>query len=97
MRSPTRLIRSGVPAGPVLHVDQALASEHAAARSMVTELDGYRGLGTPIKMSRTPGGTRRKPPRFGEHADEILAQHGFSPEEIKVLREDGILPVKRRR
>ena len=56
-----------------------------AAREMVTELDGYRGLGTPIKLSRTPGGTRRKPPRYGEHGDEwvdastaAVIESGFS-------------------
>jgi formyl-CoA transferase len=92
-----RLIRQGVPAGPVLHVDQALASAHAAAREMVTELGWYRGLGTPIKLSRTPGGTRRPPPRFGEHAGEVLGQHGFSEGEIADLQTRGILYAKRRR
>ena len=92
-----RLIRSGVPAGPVLFVDEVLESGQAAARTMVTELDGYRGVGTPIKMSRTPGGTRRKPPRFGEHADEVLAQHGFTETEVATLRENGVLHSTRRR
>ena len=92
-----RLIRLGVPAGPVLHVDEVLASGQAAARDMVTELDGYRGVGTPIKLSRTPGGTRRRPPRFGEHADEVLTQHGFSPDEIGQLRADGVLHATRRK
>jgi formyl-CoA transferase len=92
-----RLIRAGVPAGPVLNVDEVLASEHAAARSMVTELDGYRGLGTPIKMSRTPGGTRRRPPLFSEHATEVLAEHGFSGTDVDKLRNEGVLQAKRRK
>jgi formyl-CoA transferase len=92
-----RLIRAGVPAGPVLHVDEVLASEHAAARGMVTELDGYRGLGTPIKLSRTPGGTRRRPPRFSEHAAEVLGQLGFSEADVDKLREDGVLHARRRK
>jgi formyl-CoA transferase len=91
-----RLLRSGVPAGPVLPVDAALAAPHTQARAMVTELDGYRGLGTPIKLSRTPGGTRRRPPRFGEHADEVLGQHGFTAEEIAVLKENGALCTRRK-
>jgi crotonobetainyl-CoA:carnitine CoA-transferase CaiB-like acyl-CoA transferase len=91
-----RLIRGGVPAGPVLHVDEVLTSEHAAARSMVTELDGYRGLGTPIKLSRTPGGTRRTPPKFAEHGDEVLAQHGYSDDEIARLKGDAVIHTKRR-
>jgi crotonobetainyl-CoA:carnitine CoA-transferase CaiB-like acyl-CoA transferase len=91
-----RLIRGGVPAGPVLHVDEVLTSEHAAARSMVTELDGYRGLGTPIKLSRTPGGTRRKPPKFAEHGDEVLSQHGYSDDDIARLKADAVIHTKRR-
>jgi crotonobetainyl-CoA:carnitine CoA-transferase CaiB-like acyl-CoA transferase len=92
-----RLLKSGLPAGPVLAVDEAMAAEHTAAREMVTELDGYRGLGTPIKLSRTPGGTRRKPPKFGEDAEDVLAQHGFSEAQIAALREQKVLYSTRRR
>jgi formyl-CoA transferase len=91
-----RLIRAGVPAGPVLPVDEAVAEPHTAHREMVTELDGYKGIGTPIKFSRTGGGTRRPPPRFNQHGAEILAQHGYSGAEIEAFREAGIMHVKRR-
>jgi formyl-CoA transferase len=49
------MLSAGLPAGPVLHVDEAMEAAHTAHREMVTEFDGYRGLGTPIKLSRTPG------------------------------------------
>ncbi len=91
-----QLIRGGVPAGPVLPVDEAMAAPHTLHRQMVTELDGYRGLGTPIKMSRTPGGTRAVPPRFGQHGAEVLARHGYSEMEIAALHESGILLDRRR-
>jgi len=64
---------------------------------MVTELGDYRGLGTPIKLSRTPGGTRGVPPRFAEHSEEVLARHGFTAEEIAALEKDGIVHTTRRR
>jgi crotonobetainyl-CoA:carnitine CoA-transferase CaiB-like acyl-CoA transferase len=92
-----RLIRAGVPAGPVLPVDQSTAAPHTAHRQMVTELGDYRGLGTPIKLSRTPGGTRAAPPKFGQHGVEVLAQHGYEPDEIAALRESGVLLTERRR
>jgi len=92
-----RLLRNGVPAGPVLPVDEALAAPQTAARRMVTELGDYRGLGTPVKLSRTPGGTRRPPPRFAEHGDEVLAQHGFTGEEIAALKRDGVVCSARRK
>jgi crotonobetainyl-CoA:carnitine CoA-transferase CaiB-like acyl-CoA transferase len=91
-----RLIRAGVPAGPVLPVDTATAAPHTAHREMVTELGWYRGLGTPIKLSRTPGGTRATPPQFGEHGPAILAQHGYSAAQIEALESGGILWTKRR-
>jgi formyl-CoA transferase len=91
------LLRQGVPAGPVLAVDEATASAQAAARAMVTELDGYRGLGTPIKLSRTPGGTRRKPPRFGEHTDAVLGEAGFSRDDIAALQRGGVVHTVRRK
>lgn len=92
-----RMLQAGLPAGPVRHVDEAMAAPHTAHRQMVTELDGYRGLGTPIKMSRTPGGTRAAPPRFAEHTEQVLARHGFSADEIAALREGGVLVEARRR
>jgi hypothetical protein len=63
------MLASGLPAGPVLNIDEAMAADHTAHRKMVTKLGAYRGLGTPIKLSRTPGGTRSAPPRFNEHGE----------------------------
>jgi crotonobetainyl-CoA:carnitine CoA-transferase CaiB-like acyl-CoA transferase len=91
-----RLIRNGVPAGPVLPVDEVMQAPHTEHRGMVTELGEYRGLGTPIKLSRTPGGTRAVPPRFGEHGAEVLGRHGYSAEEIEQLEADGVLYTRRR-
>jgi crotonobetainyl-CoA:carnitine CoA-transferase CaiB-like acyl-CoA transferase len=91
-----KLIRNGVPAGPVLPVDQSTAAPHTEHREMVTELDWYRGIGTPIKFSRTGGGTRRPPPRFNQHGAEVLAQYGYSEEEIEALRANGVLHEARR-
>lgn len=91
-----RLLAAGLPAGPVTAVDEALAAEHTACRAMVTELGEYRGLGTPIKLSRTPGGTRAAPPRFAEHAEEVLIQHGYTQAEIAELRNAGVVPAVRR-
>jgi formyl-CoA transferase len=91
-----RLIRLGLPAGPVLAVDQALAAPHTEARAMVTEKDGYRGIGTPIKLSRTPGRTRRKPPAFAADTDAVLREHGYSADAIAALQHDGVVHRVRR-
>ena len=74
-----------------------MAAAHTAHRNMVTEKDGFIGLGTPIKLSRTPGGTRAAPPRFGQHTTEVLSKLGFSEAEIGKLHEAGVLVEKRRK
>ena len=86
-----RLIRGGVPAGPVLAVDEAVESEHARHREMVAEIGDYRGLNTPVKLSRTPGGARATPPVFGADADDVLRNYGYSDAEIAALRSEGVL------
>ena len=92
-----RLSKLGLPIGPVLHLDEALAAPHTAARAMVTETDGFRALGTPIKLSRTPGGMRAPPPRFGQHGAAVLAEHGYSEQEIETMLAEGVLFSERRR
>jgi formyl-CoA transferase len=91
-----RLLRQGLPAGPVLPIDAALAAPHTAAREMLVERDGYRGIGTPVKLSRTPGALRAAPPRFGEHAEEVLEEHGYAAEDIAALEQAGVLFGTRR-
>jgi formyl-CoA transferase len=91
-----RLLTLGVPIGPVLPVDQAVTSPHAAARGTLAELDGYRGISGPVRLSRTPGRVRARPPRFAEHSTAILRRHGFTADEIAKLQREGIAPLRRR-
>ena len=42
-------------------------------------------VGIPVNLEGTPGSVRRLPPRLGAHTREVLAQLGFSPEEIRTL------------
>src|SRR5712664_2978903 len=83
-----RLMAAGVPAGPVHSVPQALQHAHTAARDMVVEKDGYRGLGLAVKLGRTPGSVRRAPPRFGADTRAVLLAAGLSEAEIRKLDRD---------
>jgi crotonobetainyl-CoA:carnitine CoA-transferase CaiB-like acyl-CoA transferase len=85
------LMRAGVPAGPVHTVPQAFAQAHAAHRGMLVEEGRYRGIGTPVKFSDSRAHAARRPPRFGEHADEILVQAGYRADEVAELRRTGVL------
>jgi alpha-methylacyl-CoA racemase len=81
---------------PVLGLDEALDSELVKAREMVVEVaqpgaaQPVKLLGAPVKLSRTPADPARAPgPGLGEHTDEVLAEAGFSGEEIGTLHEAG--------
>jgi crotonobetainyl-CoA:carnitine CoA-transferase CaiB-like acyl-CoA transferase len=61
---------------------------------MVVELEQprfgpVRQLGVPVKLSRTPGDPTRPAPAFGEHTDEVLAEAGYSEEEITAMKDSG--------
>ena len=77
-----RLLAVGIPAGPILDYAEALASDHAAARNMVMEIDHpvegkVRTIGFPVKMNGTPQTVRRPPPLLGEHTAAIVAELGL--------------------
>lgn len=57
------LMQLGVPCAPVYTVKQALEHPHTAHRGMVVDMgNGYSGVASPIKLSRTPASYRLKPP-----------------------------------
>ncbi len=70
------LLAAGVPAGPIYNYEQALASDHVAAREMVMDIShpiegSFRALGFPVKMRGTPQRVRHAPPLLNQHSDEI--------------------------
>lgn len=86
------LAAQGVPAGPVRSIPQALDHAQTRQREMVVTIGpGYRGIGTPIKLSRTPAAMRLAPPRFGEHTRELLASIGCGEAEIAALIASGVV------
>ncbi|MEO7404879.1 MAG: CaiB/BaiF CoA-transferase family protein, partial [Burkholderiales bacterium] len=91
------LMKEGVPAGPVNTIPEALGHPHTTHRGMDVRIDDYRGIGVPIKLERTAGAPRAKPPRFAEHTSAILAEAGFAADEIESLRAAGVLPTTRRK
>jgi alpha-methylacyl-CoA racemase len=79
---------------PVLEVEEALESELVRAREMVIEFEQpgagtIKGLGMPVKLSRTPGSVRAGGPALGEHTEAVLRESGFSDAEIAALLDSG--------
>ena len=80
------LMKAGVPAGPVLSIPEVMEAEQTRIREMAIEIDGFRTTGNPIKMSRTPAEpAKKKPPKFGEETRDILADLGYSVDEIDAM------------
>ncbi|MGI4944883.1 MAG: CoA transferase, partial [Janthinobacterium lividum] len=71
------LLDQGVPAAAIADVGQVLSHPHTHHREMVVEHGEYRGLGPPVKLSRTPASVRRPPPHLNEHGSEIAGEHGL--------------------
>jgi crotonobetainyl-CoA:carnitine CoA-transferase CaiB-like acyl-CoA transferase len=82
---------AGVPATPVNTVDQVMSDPQTAARDMIGRVRHPRlgeipVVGTPIKFSRMTPGPRTAAPMQGEHTGDVLAQFGYSADQVAALR-----------
>lgn len=68
----------------VLHNEMVVTVEHPTAGSL-------RATGIPIKLGATPGRIARPAPVLGQHTDEVLEEAGYTAQEVKSLREEGII------
>jgi len=50
----------------------------------------YLSVGNPIKLSDSPTVVKRSP-LLGEHTDEVLAELGYSPEQIGEFRSGKVI------
>ena len=92
-----QLTAAGVPCGSVRNLQEVFDDAQVAARAMVAELPHPRAgmlklLGTPLKLSNTPGGVRTAPPILGEHTEHVLSLDlGLSADRIDELRAKGVV------
>jgi crotonobetainyl-CoA:carnitine CoA-transferase CaiB-like acyl-CoA transferase len=89
------LNHEGIPAGPILTVEEMFKHPQIAAREMLLkmphpELGEYLTTGLAAKLEMTPGKIVR-PPLVGEHTDDVLSEHGLSTDDLKRLRADGVI------
>ncbi|MFB9926652.1 CaiB/BaiF CoA transferase family protein [Amycolatopsis halotolerans] len=76
------LLAKGVPASPVHDIAEAMNAPQVRHREMVVERDGYRGVGVPVKLGRTPGCAAEAPRSPGADTREVLAAAGLAAEEV---------------
>jgi len=91
-----QLLDAGVPVAEVQNVPEAAEDEHLRERGTIREIenvdgDEVLGVDVPVRLSQTPGSIDRKPPRAGEHSDEILSEYGFDESEVARLLDAGVV------
>ncbi|WP_411144594.1 CaiB/BaiF CoA transferase family protein [Streptomyces sp. x-80] len=75
---------AGIPAAPVLSLDEAAASDYATEGGLLRTAEHptegtYRLIGHPVRFLATPAGLHRHCPRIGEHTEEVFAEIGHRP------------------
>jgi formyl-CoA transferase len=90
------LAEAGVPCGPIHRVDQTFADPQVQSLEMTPEfrhprLGPQRLVGQAINLGRTPEHVDTATPELGEHTDAILADLGYSAEDIAQFRGDGVV------
>jgi CoA:oxalate CoA-transferase len=86
-----------VPSAPVLSFEQVTNDPHLISRGMVAEVEQVvsgkvKVVGSPFKMSETPGDPTLPAPFLGEHNHEVYCGLlGLSEQEVGQLADDGII------
>jgi crotonobetainyl-CoA:carnitine CoA-transferase CaiB-like acyl-CoA transferase/sulfur carrier protein ThiS len=91
-----RLREADVPVGPINALDEVFADPVIRHLGLIAEVDHptagrVRAPGIPVRLSGTPASVRRHPPLLGEHTDEVLAELGYTTQEIAGLRRGGAI------
>lgn len=87
----------GIPAAPVMSLDETVKSDHAAARRLVrkgthTRFGEVPMVPQPVRFSSAPDLTELSTPALGEQTDEVLSQMlGLGAEKLKMLRDKKII------
>jgi formyl-CoA transferase len=84
-----------IPCGPILSMQEIAEEPSLRATGTVVEVDHptrgkYLTVGNPIKLSDSPTEVKRSP-LLGEHTEEVLAQLGYTKDEITALREERVI------
>lgn len=88
------LEEAGVPAGPILNMEQIWADPHVQDRGMEAVLEHptagtTKNIGLAAKLYGTPGRITKPAPLLAQHTREVLLGAGYTADEIDALGESG--------
>ena len=88
--------RADVPAMPMHSYESVMQDPHLVATGFFDTIEHpsegtLRQMAVPVSFSRTPVKPSRPAPRLGEHGAEILAEAGFSDDDIAQMQQNGAL------
>lgn len=86
----------GVPAGPVLRPDEALASPQVAGRGLIVQVDAANGerlplAGSPAMLDGARPAPKTAPPALGADNTAIWTALGVAEDELAALRDAGVI------
>ena len=84
-----------IPCGPILSMKEIAADPALRASGTIVEVDHptrgrYTTVGNPIKLSDSPTEVTRAP-LLGEHTEEVLAELGYSLDDLALLRAEKVI------
>lgn len=87
---------AGVTASPIYDAADIIDDPHVQERGVLVEVPDAELGNVPMHnihpyLSETPGTFRSAAPSLGEHTDEVLSEVGFSPDDITLFRERGLI------
>ena len=88
------LEEAGVPAGPILNMEQIWADPQVQDRGMEAVLEHptagtTKNIGLAAKLYGTPGRITKPAPLLAQHTREVLLRAGYTADEIDALGESG--------
>jgi crotonobetainyl-CoA:carnitine CoA-transferase CaiB-like acyl-CoA transferase len=94
-----RLSAAGVPAAPVANTADVATAEQTRALGFLQHLEhaaipDLQLPALPLSFDRERATHASAPPQVGEHSAEILAEAGYSAEEIAALARDGVIRTR---
>jgi crotonobetainyl-CoA:carnitine CoA-transferase CaiB-like acyl-CoA transferase len=91
-----RMAKEGVPAGPVLGLDEIPEDPQVRHNGTIIEREhpfagAMREPRFPTRFDKTPVELARPAPRHGQHTDEVLGELGYDAARLASLREKGAI------